>query len=91
MNVITERTTKGITLEIAGELDDEALAEIARRIAGARRTNERLSVDLSRVATIDRAAILFFAVGAGRGVRIVGPRHVREWIGCEARASRSAA
>jgi hypothetical protein len=85
LDVIAETALNGIVLRVAGELRSEALSEIRERISEAKRSSTRLSVDLSGVETIDREAILFFAIGEGRTIEIVCARHVQEWIRCEAR------
>jgi ABC-type transporter Mla MlaB component len=90
MAITNERHAAGIVLEIGGELRSEDLAAIREQIAAAERSGERVRIDLSAVESLDREAILFYAIGEGRAIEIVGcPRHLQQWMRCEARQHRA--
>jgi ABC-type transporter Mla MlaB component len=90
MAITSERRAAGAVLEIGGELRREDLPAIREQVAAAQRSGERVRIDLSAVESLDREAILFFAIGEGRAIEIVGcPRHVQQWMRCEARQYRA--
>lgn len=77
-----------VSVSLAGDFCSSAVAEIAQLIDEARRTGDRVAIDLSAVCRVDRDAVQFLALRAGRDADLVGcPGYVREWIRCESRGA----
>jgi hypothetical protein len=73
-----------VSVALIGDFCAGELAEIGRLIDEARRSGERVAIDLSAVRRIDREAVRFLAFGGGRVADLVGcPAYVREWMRCE--------
>ncbi len=70
-----------LTLAISGNVNQEALPEIALLIDHGRRDHEKVILDLSEVTLLDPAAAQFFAEQFRGGVRLVNcPIYIRPWI-----------
>jgi ABC-type transporter Mla MlaB component len=78
---VSSAQSDSLTLAIAGNVNQDALPEIAQLIDQGRRDHEKVILDLSEVTLLDPAAAQFFAEQFRGGVRLVNcPFYIRRWI-----------
>ncbi len=71
----------GLTVVLAGNVGEEAIAEIGRLIHDGEQNRAQVVLDLGDVALMDRVAIRFFAGQLRRGVEMVNcPGYLEHWI-----------
>jgi hypothetical protein len=63
-----------------GKLHGGRIGELRREIAGARRTNRHVTIELSEVTLVDRPCVRFLAELEDATV-INCPEYIRPWIG----------
>jgi anti-anti-sigma regulatory factor len=75
-------TSNAVVFALSGDMDDDHAARLRELLE-----NEaigRITLDLSDVTLVDRAAVRFLAEAEVRGIRIVNcPEYVRSWIAAE--------
>jgi anti-anti-sigma regulatory factor len=82
---VTSTEADSVILAIAGNINGEAVVEIASLIDHERREHERVILDLSEVTLLDPAAAQFFTEQFREGVRLLNcPVYIRRWIAREA-------
>ncbi|HTW64861.1 MAG TPA: hypothetical protein VME17_09615 [Bryobacteraceae bacterium] len=78
---VSSNQSDSLTLAISGNVNQEALPEIALLIDHGRRDHEKVILDLSEVTLLDPAAAQFLAEQFRGGVRLVNcPVYIRRWI-----------
>lgn len=78
---VSSTHSDSLTLALAGNVSEEALAEIAVLIDHGRREHEKVILDLGEVTLLDPAAAQFFAEQFRGGVRLVNcPVYIKRWI-----------
>jgi anti-anti-sigma regulatory factor len=69
-----------VTLLLNGTLGEEAIPELEESILRAKRSHERIYLDLSEVTLVDRKTVEYFSK-AGCDVTLVNcPIYLRRWI-----------
>jgi anti-anti-sigma regulatory factor len=82
---VSSDQSDSLTLAISGNVNEEALPEIALLIDHGRRDHEKVILDLSEVTLLDQAAAQFFADQFEGGMRLVNcPVYIRRWIAQDA-------
>jgi anti-anti-sigma regulatory factor len=75
-------TPDTIVFALSGDLDIEHATRLREFLAN--EANGRVTLDLTEVTLVDRAAVRFLAGAEAAGIRIVNcPAYVRSWIAAE--------
>jgi ABC-type transporter Mla MlaB component len=78
---VSSSQADSFTLALSGNVNQEALSEIALLIDRGRRDYEKVILDLSEVTLLDPAAAQFLAEQSRGGVRLANcPVYIRRWI-----------
>ena len=82
---IENQGSQAARVRLTGKLSSDYLPELERLVDGAIESGRRVGFDLDAVTLADRAAVVFLAQHASRGIGIERcPAFLREWIRREA-------